>query len=565
MKNFSGEKLVQFGYRYVTNSQGRFYLYLAVFCSILVILDAGSFELIRGMKLKTFDTIMKHRVLFEKADPHIVIVDIDEASLEAMAKEYGRWPWPRQVFAEFLEMLQEQHPSAVVFDIVFSDPDVFNKESDSYFNEVVGDMGNTFFPMLRLSPVNDELSQITPSMIPGINPVPGEPQEDKGIALLLPSFTGILESGRMGTNNVYPDRDGIVRQYPVYRDHFGWRIPSLPAKLGETLGWNLPTDSDVYLNWRGKFGAFRSVRFSNVFDDFLRRDRQRATDEFTGKIVIVGSTASALFDSKPTPMEKIHPGVEILATAIGNIKNGDWITQAKNPWLFTALALALIWVTALAFLTGVKRKAIDMVFAGSQVGLMAFTFASLNLTTYYLDLTAPITAGLIYFSLARVYAYAEATIMEKYVWLNVEEGEAGWQYAVVAIVQPESLEEISDGRFLTLLKRGLYGKKVGFTIEAFSRKPAGIEKAFQNMFLIYWIGNHVETKPWQVEKSGEQTVSLIREVARSICGNDTIGCKLGWCQGGLPYGDEKLRLEAWQNLVAKAMMNLKEEPLEVAP
>ncbi|MEO8325943.1 MAG: CHASE2 domain-containing protein, partial [Nitrospirota bacterium] len=103
MKNFSVEKLIQVGYRFVTKSQGHFYLYLAIFCSILVVLDAGSFELIRGMKLKTFDVIMKNRVLFHKADPDIVIVDIDEASLEAMAQEYGRWPWPRQVFAEFLE------------------------------------------------------------------------------------------------------------------------------------------------------------------------------------------------------------------------------------------------------------------------------------------------------------------------------------------------------------------------------------------------------------------------------------------------------------------------------
>jgi hypothetical protein len=162
-----------------------------------------------------------------------------------------------------------------------------------------------------------------------------------------------------------------------------------------------------------------------------------------------------------------------------------------------------------------------------------------------------------------VYAYAESTIMEKYVWLNVEEGVDGWQYTVVAVVQPESLEKISEGRFLTLLKRGLYGKKSGFTIEAFSRKPAGIEKAFQDMFLIYWVDIHVETRPWQVEK-GEQTISHIREVAHSICGNYKIGCKLGWCEGPLPYGDEKLRLEAWQKLVTKAMLNLKEQPLEIA-
>lgn len=559
MKNFSGEKLIQIGYRYVTKSQGRFYLYLAVFCSILVVLDAGSFELIRGMKLKTFDVIMKNRVLFQKADPDVVIVDIDEASLEAMAQEYGRWPWPRQVFAEFLEMLQEQHPSAVVFDILFSDPDVFNKESDSYFNEVVADTEKTFFPMLRLSPNNDELSQVTPSMIPGIEPVPGEVQLDKGISLVLPSFPSILESGRMGTNNVYPDRDGIVRQYPIYRDHFGWRIPSLPGKVGEVLGWKLPKEPDVFLNWRGKFGAFRSVRFSKVFTDFLRKDRERAPDEFTDKIVIIGSTASALFDTKPTPMEKIHPGVEILATAVDNIKNGDWITQAKNPWLFTALALGLIWVTALAFLTGVKRKAIDTVFAGSQVGLMVITFASLNLTTFYLDLTAPITAGLIYFTLARVYAYAEATLMEKYVWLNVEEGVEGWQDTVVVVLQVEDLPESAEGRFMTVLKRELNQRKPGFTVEAFPRKPAGIGKAYHNMFLIYYVENRVETGHWNATQEGETILSLVQSVAKSICSKDTMAFNLGFSQGPMPYGDEKPRIQAWQHLVTTALLHLKNQ------
>ena len=559
MKNRSVEKLIQVGYRYVTKSQGRFYVYLAVFCSVLVMLDAGTFELIRGMKLKTFDVIMKNRVLFQKADPDIVIIDVDEASLEAMAQEYGRWPWPRQVFAEFLEMLQAQHPTAVVFDIVFSDPDVFNKESDSYFNDVVADMENTFFPMLRLSPANDELSQVSPSMIPGMGHVPGEPQIDKGIALVLPSFTAILESGRMGTNNVYPDRDGIVRQYPIYRDHVGWRIPSLPAKLGERLGWRIPNDPDVFLNWRGNFGAFQSVRFTDVFNDFLRQDKQRASDEFTDKIVIIGSTASALFDTKPTPMEKIHPGVEILATAVGNIKNGDWITQAKNPWLFTALALSLIWVTALAFLTGVKRKAIDTVFAGSQVGLMAVTFASLNLTTFYLDLTAPITAGLIYFTLARVYAYAEATLMEKYVWLNVEEGVAGWQRTVVVVLQVDDLQESAEGRFLTVLKRELNQEKPGFTVEAFPRKPAGIGKAYHNMFLIYYVESLVQTGQWNPTQQEEDILTLVQSVAKALCSKESMALHFGFSQGPLPYGEEKPRIQAWQQLVTRALLHLKNQ------
>lgn len=558
------EKLVHIGYRYVSKSQGRFYLYLAVLASLLVLLDAGAVPFIKGMKLRTFDLIMKHRLLVQPADPDIRIIDIDEGSLAAMAKDYGRWPWPRQVFAEFLEVLQDQQPHAVVFDILFSDPDVFNPESDAYFNEVIPGMPNTFFPMLRLSPSNDELSQVTPSMISGIEPVPGKPQEEKPIALVLPHFTSIIASGRMGTNNVYPDKDGVVRQYPMYRDHYGWRIPSLPAKIAHTFGWRVPTGQNVYLNWRGPFGAIPSVRFSDVYEDFLRRDRARPPDEFTGRIVIIGSSAPALFDTKPTPMERVHPGVEILATAIDNLKNGDWITQVRNPWVFAALAIGLIWLTAIAFFSGANRKAIDMVFAGSQVGLIAMTFASLNFTTFYVDLTVPITAGLGYFSLARVYAYAEATIMEKYVWLSLEEGQDGWQDAVVLVVQPESLEKMGEGRFLTLMKRGLFSKQAGFTVEAFSRKPAGLEKAFQNMFLVYWVDHHVVTGTWRPGTVAGQTIDLVGEVVGPLCRKAGIGCRLGWSQGALPHGDENGRLEAWQTLVAKAIVNLKEQPLDIA-
>jgi adenylate cyclase len=559
MKHSSVEKLIQIGYRYVTRSKGRFYLYLAVLCSLLVVLDAGSAQLIHGMKLKTFDVIMKNRLLFHGADPNIVIVDIDEGSLAAMSNDYGRWPWPRQVFAEFLEMLQEQEPQAVVFDILFSDPDIYNPDSDAYFNEVVGMWSNTFFPMLRLAPQNDDASQVTPAMIPGMGDIPGETKIDKGMAVVLPSFAGILASGRIGTNNVYPDRDGIVRQYPIFRNHHGWRIPSLPAKIGDIFEWALPVKQDVFLNWRGKLGAFQSVRFSEVFQDFLRRDRQRPFDEFTGKIVIIGSTASALFDTKPTPMARIHPGVEILATAIDNLKNRDWITQVKNPWVFTLLALGLIWGTAFAFMTGVNRKWIDGIFASSQIGLIGVTFASLNFSTFYVDLTAPITTGLIYFSLARVYAYAEATLMEKYVWLNVEEGSEGWQHAEIMVLHVDDFPEASESKFVTALKRDLSNRQPGFTVEAFPRKPAGIGKAYHDMFLIYYVETKVKQGQWEARAEGDTTQVLVQEEAQALCAKDHLRWRIGFCQGALPYGHEKSRMQVWQQLVTKSMLNMREQ------
>jgi len=558
MKRISIDRFIQTGYRYVARSKGRFYLYLAVFCSIIGVLDATTLHLAGGMKQKTFDLIMKNRILYREADSEILIIDIDEASLVAMAKEYGRWPWPRQVFAEFVENLVEQSPKAIIFDILFSDPDVYNPESDKYFDEVISFTGNTYFPMLRLAPQNDNISQITPKMIPGMGIIDGEKQEDKGIALVLPHFTSIVESGRMGTNNIYPDPDGIVRQYSINRDHYGWRIPSIPAKVAERMGWVVPQNKDILLNWRGKMGAFQTVRFSDVYEDFLKRKKMRLRDEFTNKILIIGSTASSLFDNKPTPMEKMHPGVEILATAIGNLKNRDWVTQTKNPWIFSSLAIVLIWATALAFLTGVKRKAIDRVFAGAWVGFMVISFASLNMTNYYIDLTTPIVAGLIYFSLARVYAYAEVTLMEQHVWLNVEKGIEGWQPTVVIVLQIDNLKESSVGKTVTSLKRKLNEKKQGFTIEAFPHKPAGIGRAYGNLILIYYVDDNIINEQPSTTEQGINTITLVKEVASTVCSNAQDSLHTGHCQGALPYGNEKGRLVTWQKLVTNAILNLKE-------
>ena len=131
--------------------KSNFYIYLAVVFSLFIVVDAVVFHITANMRQTAFDTMVRYRIIVPKPDKDIVIVDINEASLASMAKEYGRWPWPRQVLGEFLDHLEEQHPKAVVFDILFSDPDIYNADSDAYFNDAVSRTTNTFFPMLRLT------------------------------------------------------------------------------------------------------------------------------------------------------------------------------------------------------------------------------------------------------------------------------------------------------------------------------------------------------------------------------------------------------------------------------
>ena len=373
---------------------------------MLMIADTTFLHLTANMKQGAFDMMVRYRLVVPKADKDIVIVDINEASLAAMAKEYGRWPWPRQVLGEFVEGIEAQHPKAVVFDILFSDADVYNPDSDAYFNEVIAGTDNTFFPMLRLDPADDGLSQIKPGMIPGVTPLGAAASPDATVAMVLPHFQSVLEGGRMGLHNIYPDTDGIVRQYPVYRNDYGWKIPSLPLRIAQQLGYTQPQEESVLLNWRGPPFTYPSASFSDVFKDFSSQHKSRAADEFTGKIVIIGSTAPSLFDIKPTPISRTHPGVEILATAIDNFKHGDFLRFPDARFIYLLLTLAVIWATAWGFYRNTGRDRIDRLFGASQFILLGISYASINFTNTYINLTGPVTLGLAYFTLARLYDYA---------------------------------------------------------------------------------------------------------------------------------------------------------------
>jgi hypothetical protein len=166
------------------------------------------------------------------------------------------------------------------------------------------------------------------------------------------------------------------------------------------LGVSLPDQPDILLNWRGEPPSYRRVSFHEVYLDLLKSKKTRPADEFAGKIVIIGSTAPSLFDLKTTPMAKAHPGVEILATAIDNLKKGDYLTELP-PWIYILVTLAAVAVLAAAFVYKVDQLLINLAFTFLQSGFLAVSYLTLNFSTVFVDLTAPFAFSLVYFTVAR--------------------------------------------------------------------------------------------------------------------------------------------------------------------
>jgi len=469
---------------------GGAYLVLAAVFSLLIVADTGVLNLVAAAETRLFDMLITKRIVVPRADPDIVIIDIDEASLAGMAKEHGRWPWPNSVLGDLVTGIEQQQPRAIVFDILFSDRDTLRPQSDEAFNTVIAGSTTTFFPMLRLDPKNDHLSRITPGMLPGVTKL-GTSASDNGkdttIAIILPKVTAAIDNGRLGTHQVVPDKDGVIRRYPAWLMHDGWRIPSLPQRIAEEFSYPGSRQQEVLLNWRGPPFTYHYAAFVDVYRDLQRDKKQRPAYEFTGKIVVIGSTAPSLFDVKGTPMARIHPGVEILATAIDNFKNDDWLRE-RPPWLMIAATLVLIWSMSFALYRQVRIDIFDTVFAGLQGGLILAAFATLNLSHWYLDTSAPLSLGVIYFTVVRLYYGFSMQALANTRTDEIVDMSAGHRHIAVFAIELQDARPAERRRLKVELNRFVARSNLGAgRIAELVEDPGLVRGAFADVMLVYWL------------------------------------------------------------------------------
>ncbi len=350
------------------------------------------------------DAMIRLRATSRAADPTIVVVDIDDRSLAVMADRVGRFPWPRSVYGEVLLALNLQGARAVVMDVELYEPDRIRPEQDLVLNEALSGSTNTFFPIRLLERVNDEegvrlaefADVLALSASPGADPAARAPMQ-------LPFVLDPPAWSRTGLINYVEDADGIGRRYWLYREVGGWRIPSLPARVAAALGYRLPAGDSFRLDWFRGNSPHRQVAFVDLYEDLDRAARKRPADEFQDAIVIIGSSSNHLRDFRATPVSSLLPGVEILATAIDNLKNGERLreTAGSAPYL---LVLLLFLPLLLALQRRWNLLQILALLVGATLALLGCAYFALG-RSLLLPVAAPLVFAWLFFFLAALRAY----------------------------------------------------------------------------------------------------------------------------------------------------------------
>lgn len=394
-------------------------------------------------------------------DPRVVILDIDEKSLQEKEKGgEGRWPWPRDRLALLLDKLFDKYGIAVVgFDVVFAERDESSgirvlerlgqrelkgvpqfqsvldqvrpqlEYDDIFARKMKGRtvvLGHVF---LSDDPAHATRKGMLP---PPVLPAGAFGNRKVGITSW-PGYTANLAqlqraAASAGHINPLPDQDGITRRVPMLVEHAGayyeplslamvraihGQPPVVPVVSEDGsadysgLEWiktgpfEIPVDyqAAALVPYRGAKGSYRYYSLVDVLNERI------PVEELRGKIALVGTTAPGLLDLRATPVDPVYPGVEIHANLISGILDGN--IKQRPPYVVGAEFVLLLLsgaalVLLLPLLTPFKSMLVTALALVAVVGTNLVVFHSGNLV---LPLASGILLILILFTFNMAYGF----------------------------------------------------------------------------------------------------------------------------------------------------------------
>jgi adenylate cyclase len=426
---------------------------------ISIILYSMSPSFLNLLELKAYDLRFQWRGT-QKPGSEIVIVKIDEESIRAI----GRWPWSREHWANLIDALTESGAKVIGIDAIFAEKE--STAADNRLAEAIGASGSVVLGYFFVTSEEEreefeeassmeDANRVAPQALPftlGSQKIKEIPLTE---ALYMRSNIAMIseKAKELGFFNVdlaaKGNIDGTVRWVPLVmkfqnkiypslalqalREYRGGPQPPLlkvadygveGIQLGETF---IPTGEQggFLANYRGGRSSFPSYSFSKVISGEVPKEN------FKDKIILVGATATGIYDARVTPFDTGLPGVEIHATVVDNILHRDFILQPYWIWAIDISAIILM-----AFIPGLLIPRLSpQRGAPISVGLL-FTYMVAN---WYFLVNQRVWMNLVYPLVAFFGVFLAVTI---YQYVTEEREKRKIRHAFQFFVSPSVVNEI---------------------------------------------------------------------------------------------------------------------------
>jgi adenylate cyclase len=289
-----------------------------------------------------YDTYYRTRPHADMQNAEVVLVAVNDRGLQEVARmfHYG-WPWPRQVWGDVVRYLDAAGAKAIVFDIVFTEPSIYQSTAgdDDNFAEAVKSAKTP----IVFGAAAHEKKQWDNFAPPIPNPTFGAVNvgDDYLFRKYPPSVHGqhslataaVVASGAkpaLPTNEPF-----LLHYYGPYKNSSG--KTTFRYVSAATLQWAQIAKSKETAEALGQTPEF----FAN-----LVKEANVTPDMFKNKIVVLGAITKGTFDLKASPLSDEYPGPEVQATAIQNLLLGHRVVTVAPIWLWIVPLLCALFISA---------------------------------------------------------------------------------------------------------------------------------------------------------------------------------------------------------------------------
>ncbi len=339
-------------------------------------------------------------------DAPVRVIDIDNESLARL----GQWPWPRTRIAELVDRLNQAGASAIVFDVVFAEPDRTSPAA-------MLDTWKTAAPGLRrqLAQLPDHDTLLVRALSRGNTVLGHAPREDDAgpsrfsipynvvdmgppalpflhgfpsTVTALPAFQEAAAGN--GAIAFVPDSDGVLRRVPLLlrvgdqvvatlagealrvsqqaSDYVVITSEEAGAGIEEILIGHHSLSTTAEGEMWVRFTTAGQARYIPAWKVLAGQVEESA---LKGNIVLIGTSAKGLLDLRFGPLGSL-PGVEVHALALEQILAGtplirpNWATGLE----VTAIVVGGLLVGLVALHSGalVSAALVTLLLAGTAAG-----------------------------------------------------------------------------------------------------------------------------------------------------------------------------------------------------
>ncbi|MBE7710805.1 MAG: diguanylate cyclase [Cyanobacteria bacterium SIG31] len=379
---------------------------------------------------RSFDYRQTIRVAHKQpvANKDIIVLAIDDASLEMLWDKYGEWPIPRNVYADLIDHLEKDKPKAIIFDFMFIKSVRSALTSDKALVESMNKYDNVYTAITfddqpeEVRQAVDLPERIELNLDNKSNINIGKKYGFKNCRAILSEL--LNGNVHVGSANVVRNSDGIIRKVAPIMEYKGKYYPSLTfgASANYLAGYDvknfvinkagvlsvsdtqlpLTEEGDVILNWYGVSGTHTVYPIYRVLNEM---SKSANAYNFKDKIVIIGTTAMSLHDTKSVPVQdSVYPGVEVHATFVNNMLDNNFIKQSDMfvNMLIIALVVALIGAIVMLSTSTVFALLSTLLFGIAYLFVSYYVMEIFNL---WIPVVLPVISMVVAFSLSFLAKY----------------------------------------------------------------------------------------------------------------------------------------------------------------